>query len=148
MLPRLAVPWILVAGLASPALATSAVTASATASATSLILDGEGGASTHIVKVADLALTTDRATGFTLTISSGSLTKSGATAIGFQIALVAHGAGAPSGVAFIVASGSNLTLSTTSAGPVEKDLYIQYTPAALQDPGAYGTSIDVSILDN
>jgi len=139
---------VLVLGGRGPAFATSSVTATNTAGATNLGLDGEGSASTHIVKVADLSLSTDSSSGFTLSITSGSLTKAGGTPVPFQVALVDHNAGAPSSGAFMVASGSPYLLVTSAAGSLEKDLYIKYTPASLQDPGGYAAVIAVDIVDN
>ncbi|MBN3893073.1 MAG: hypothetical protein HWQ43_29445 [Nostoc sp. JL31] len=114
-----------------------------------LTLDGQGSASTHIVKVADLELSTTDPDGFTLTISSQSLTKSGGeTPIPFQITTVATGSASPSASDFSVSPGNNYTISTTSAGSSLKEMYIKYTPAALQDPGAYNTSISLIVTDN
>lgn len=132
-----------------PAFSLPAIISSTTSVASNLTLDGEGSASTHIVKVANLELSTDDTDGFTLTISSQSLTKSGGeTPIPFQVTTVAAGSGSPSASDFLVSPGSNYTVSTTSAGSSSKEMYIKYTPAALQDPGAYNTSISLIVTDN
>lgn len=126
-----------------------AITASTTSVASNLILDGEGSASTHIVKVANFDLSTDDSDGLTLTINFESLTKSGGeTPIPFQVTTVAAGSGAPSASDFPVSPDSNYTVSTSSAGASSKHLYIKYTPAAVQDPGAYNTSISLVVKDN
>jgi hypothetical protein len=138
----------LLLGGPSPAFATPAMTATATANATHLGLDGQGSASTHIVKVAALSLSTDGANGLTVSIASGSLTKAGGSSVAFQVALVDHNATAPSAAAFMTASGGLYTFSTEVAAMVEKDLYIKYRPAALQDPGGYIASIDIQVDDN
>lgn len=131
------------------ALATPSVTATATSGATVLVLDGEGSATTHVVKIADVSLWTDAAAGLTVSISSGSLTKAdGRTPIPFQVLLVDDGAAAPAAAAFTTPSGTTYTWSSTSAGSFERDLYIKYTPASLQDPGAYTASVDLSVVDN
>ena len=132
-----------------PTFSLPAITSSTTSVASNLTLDGEGSASTHIVKVANLELSTDDSDGLTLTNSSENLTKSGGkTPIPFQVTIVAAGSGSPSASDFSVSSGSNYTVSTSSAGSSSKDLYIRYTPAALQDPGAYNTSISLVVTDN
>jgi hypothetical protein len=135
-------------GAPSPVFAAPSVTAQSTAGATNLGLDGQGNASTHIVKVADVSLSTDAANGFTVSITSGSLTKAGGTPVAFQVALVDDNAAAPSAAAFTAASGSSYTFATGAAAAVARDLYIKYTPAPFQDPGAYAASIDIDIVDN
>ncbi|MEH1912350.1 hypothetical protein [Nostoc sp.] len=133
-----------------PAFSLPAIISSSTTSvASNLTLDGKGSASTHIVKVATLELSTDDSHGFTLTISSQSLTKSGGkTPIPFQVTTVPADDPSPNDSDFSISTGSNYTVSTTSAGSSSKDMYIKYTPAALQDPGAYNTSISLVITDN
>ncbi|MEH2361153.1 hypothetical protein [Nostoc sp.] len=131
-----------------PAFSLPTIKSSATSVANNLILDGKGSASSHIVKVANLELSTDGTKGFTLTISSQSLTKSGGeTPIPFQVTTVPANESANDSD-FSVSPGSNYTVSTTSAGSSLKDMYIRYTPAALQDPGAYNTSISLIVTDN
>jgi hypothetical protein len=133
----------------SPVLASSAVTAQRAAGATGLDLEGRGSASTHIVKIAEVSLTTDSGRGFTVTITSGSLGKAdGSTPVAFQVVLVDRDALAPSAAAFTNPSGTSYLFPTTSAGPVEKDLYIKYASAALQDPGSYASSVEIDIVDN
>lgn len=132
-----------------PAFSLPAITSSTTSIASNLTLDGEGSASTHIVKVANLELSTNDSDGLTLTISSESLNKSGGeTPIPFQVTTVSAGSGSPSASDFPVSSGSNYTVSTSSAGSSSKHLYIKYTPATVQDPGAYNTSISLVVTDN
>ncbi|MHC5777355.1 hypothetical protein [Nostoc sp.] len=131
-----------------PAFSLPTIISSTTSVASNLILDGKGSASSHIVKIANLELSTDDPNGFTLTISSQSLIKTGGeTPIPFQVTTVAAGE-SPNDSDFSISSGSNYTVSTTSAGSSSKDMYIKYTPAALQDPGAYNTSISLVITDN
>lgn len=138
----------LLLGGPSLAFAEPAMTATATANATHLELDGQGSASTHIVKIAALSLSTDGANGLTVSIASGSLTKAGGTSVAFQVVLVAHNATAPSAAAFMTAPGDTYRLSTGAVAAVEKDLYIKYRPAALLNPGGYTASIDIQVEDN
>jgi hypothetical protein len=142
----------LVAALAlsasAPAFAAPSVTAQSVAGATNLALDGVGTAVTHIVKVADLSLSTDASSGLTVWITSGSMTKVGGTPVAFQVALVDDGAAPPASGAFTTASGASATFATLGPATVAKDLYIKYTPAALQDPGAYAASIHINAVDN
>ena len=136
--------------MAAPALAfaTPSVAAQSTASATNLGLDGRGSASTHIVKVAELSLSTGATNGLTVSITSGSMTKPGGAPVVFQVALVDHNAAAPSTSAFNAASGIPYMLATHAVTAVVKDLYIKYTPAPFQDPGAYAASVDIDVGDN
>jgi hypothetical protein len=123
------------------------LTASATTGASDLTMDGAGSSSLHIVKVADLSLSTNDADGFILSVSSGNLTRTGGTSVPFQVSIVAHGSTAPTAGDFTVASGGTLPHMTSSAGAIEVDLYIKYQSANLQDPGPYSASISLSILD-
>jgi len=129
-------------------MAGSAVTAQSTLGASGLVLDGRGIATTRIVKVAAISFSTDTAAGLTLTIASGSLTKAGGTPVAFQVVLVARDAAAPSSGAFTTPSGSSYQVSTASPSTVERDLYIMYRAAALQDPGTYSATIDLDVFDN
>ena len=132
-----------------PAFSSPTIISSTTSVASNLTLDGQGRTSTHIVKIAHLELSTDDTNGFTLTISSQNLTKSGGeTPIPFQVTTVPAGDPSPNDSDFSISPGSNYTVSTTSAGSSSKEMYIKYTPAALQDPGAYNTSISLVITDN
>jgi hypothetical protein len=133
---------------AKPVIANTILITNPTLSATTLELDGTGNPSMSIVKVADIHLSTDNPQGCTVTISSGSLSKPGGTSIPFQITDVADGAGTPSAGNFTTASGSNHTFSISTAGTRDRDIYIRYTPAALQDPGSYSASIIINISDN
>jgi len=137
--------------LAMPALALAepSVTVSASSAAGDLPMDGQGTASTHVVKIADLTLATVDADGLTVYITSGNLTNAeGRTPVAFQVLLVNDGASAPSPSSFTTASGTSYTLPTGAAGTVEKDLYIKYAPASLQDPGVYSAHVDISVVDN
>jgi hypothetical protein len=137
--------------LAMPALAFAerSVTVAAGSAAGDLPMDGEGTASTHVVKIADLTLSTDAANGLTVFITSGNLTNAGGhTPVAFQVLLVSDGASAPPSSSFTTASGTSYTLPTSTAGTVEKDLYIKYHPASLQDPGMYSAQVDISVVDN
>lgn len=145
--PRaLGLALVAVTGVAQAA---PSVTAAATAGATDLTLDGEGTSQSRIVKIADVTAGTDSTSGFTLTIGSGQLTcSSAATPIAFQVALVADGAAPPTASDFTVSSGSPYVWTTGSAGTAQRDLYIRYQAADLQDPGSYSASVSLSIIDN
>ncbi|MBD2775596.1 hypothetical protein [Iningainema tapete] len=124
------------------------ISATATAGASTLNLtSGE-----KIVKVADLAIDTNNSTGYTLTVSSGNLANpDSATPISYQVKVVDGTATAPASGDFTVASGTDLTDGTSvanGAGTNGKSLYIKYTPAALQDPGNYTGTINLSVADN
>ena len=135
-------------GIAKPAIGLSTHSTTPTAIATSIDLDGEGSANTHIVKVADVTFSTDSSIGLTLTLTSGSFNKVDGADINFQVTTVGNNASAPSGAAFTVPSGSSYTYVTQAAGTESRDVYIRYTPNALQDPGNYSASIQSSVVDN
>jgi len=131
-----------------PAIASPSLTTSSTDIATTLELDGQGTASTHIVKVAHVTVSTDNSQGLTLIISSGSLSKPGGTAIPFQVTTVEDDSGPASAGDFTTSSGSNYSFKTSTAGTHNCDLYIRYSSLALQDPGTYSSSINLTVQDN
>lgn len=141
--------WLLWAFVAAgSAAAAPTVVATATSGAVALDLDGEGSATEHVVKVADLTLETLNQHGLSVSISSGGLTKSGGSSIPFQVTTVPSGAAPPGSGSFTVASGGTYVFETDVAGSTARDLYLRYTPAALQDPGTYGASVSLSVMDN
>ncbi len=138
----------IVASVAQPAIGLSTLNTTPTAFATSIDLDGEGSATTHIIKVSDITISTDNSTGLTLRLTSDSFNKVDGSDIDFQVTTVENNAIAPSGAAFTVPSGSSYTYVTDTSGTESRDVYIRYTPNALQDPGTYSTSIQLSVADN
>jgi hypothetical protein len=143
-----AVALSLLAAVSRPAHSAPSVTAAASSGAGALELDGGGSSQMHIVKVADVSASTDGAGGFRLSISAGELHKAdSSTPVPFQMALVSDGGAPPAAGAFTTAAGGTLIWITTSAGAAARDLYILYTPAALQDPGAYSASASLSIIN-
>jgi hypothetical protein len=140
---------VLVLATTTVAVATPSLTVSATSAGGALDLDGKGSSTSHIVKIADVTLSTDAAGGVTISLASGHLSKAdGRTAISFQVLLVPNDAAAPSAAAFTTPSGTTYQWSSTGAGTFVKDLYIRYQPAALQDPGDYTASVDIDVVDN
>ena len=131
-----------------PALAVPTLTTTPTINASQLDLDGEGNASTHVVKVADIALSTDSSSGLTLTISSGDIERIGGQPVSFQVTTVADNASPPNSGDFSTPSGNNYTYVTDSAGTENRDVYILYTPLSFQDPGSYTHSVDLFVTDN
>lgn len=132
-----------------PAFAIPNISNSITSLASSLPFDSKDGSTTHIIKISTLALSTNSSKGFTVTISSGSITKAEKrTPIAYHVTTLPSGTNAPSSADFSVASGNNYTFSTNQAGSQNRDLYIFYTPAQMQDPGTYSANIIISIVDN
>ena len=131
---------------------TSSLSIASTPTGTASALNLSGGR--KIVKVADLAISTNNEQGVTLTASSGNLTKTNSvatgagTAIAYQVTSVDDGASAPDATAFTVDSGDDYTVGNTTSGAFDQDLFIMYTPLALQDPGSYGSTINLSVADN
>ncbi|MBD1909195.1 MULTISPECIES: hypothetical protein [unclassified Leptolyngbya] len=147
-LPFLCICLGIVASIAFPASGVPTLSTTSTTVSTSLDLDGEGNASTHIVKVADITIATHNSRGFTLTLTSASLTKSDGNDIDLQITTVSNDAGVPSNGDFTVPSGHTYTYVTETDGSENRDVYIRYTPDHLQDPGTYSASIRISVVDN
>lgn len=139
---------LLLAGM-QPAFAQPSITVSANSNNSNLNLAGEGNNLEYIVKVATLAIAEFGVNGFTLRISSGSsgnLAKAdGKTPIPFQVTAVPGGSPPPGVSAFSTPSGNNYILPSNLAS---LDLYIKYTPAALQDPGNYDSSLNLDVVDN
>lgn len=135
-------------GVEIHALADPALTITPDANNSSLPLDGEGSASTRTIKIADLSISTVNATGYTLTISSGDITKVDGQDIAYQVATVDDGDPSPS--IFPISSGQNYEVCTSSANVSADilDVYIRYTPASLQDPGTYSETISITAIDN
>lgn len=131
-----------------PASALPNLTTSPTNDASQLDLDGEGTASTHIVKVANITISTDSVSGLTLTISSGDIEQVGGQPISFQVTTVADNASLPSNGDFSTPSGNNYTYANGAAGAESRDVYIRYTPLSLQDPGNYAGLMNLSVVDN
>ena len=104
----------------------------------------------QIVQVADLAISTNNEQGYTVTATSGNLTKTGGTSIAYRVTTTADGGSIPAPGVFAAAA-ANHTFASSAANALNsngRDLYIMYTPAALQDPGLYEGSITVSVIDN
>jgi hypothetical protein len=99
-----------------------------------------------ITKVADMVMTSNNATGLTLSATSGNLT-SGANTISFQVRTVTHNA-TPAAADFTTASGDPDTFDTLGAGSFTKDLFILYTPSDTQAAGTYTGTIDLTVTDN
>ncbi|MEY2978722.1 MAG: hypothetical protein ACO3NK_03840 [Prochlorotrichaceae cyanobacterium] len=134
--------------MAPPSLANPSITLSPTSIAGNLDLDGEGSASSHIVKVADLEFSTTNQSGCTLNVTSGRITKVNGEDIDYQITTVADGSSAPAQNDFTVSSGDNYTLVVNDTSLISRDVYILYTPGIFQDPGLYSSSVNVSVSDN
>jgi hypothetical protein len=137
----------LLLGVASSALAAPpSVTATAISGATNLSMDSGGSTLTRIVKVADVSIMSDGANGFSLSVTSGTLTKPGATPVPFQVALVDAAAPSPSASEFTMLPGTILTYA--GIGSPEKALYIRYSLPVHQDPGTYSAQISLEIFEN
>ena len=101
----------------------------------------------RIVQVADLAISTNNEQGYTLTATSGNLLNLGGTSIAYQVTTTADTLPAAAGN-FAVANHTFASSAANAANTNGRDLYIMYTPAALQDPGIYGGTITLSVIDN
>ena len=149
--PRLSLGFLICMALTGiqPAFATPDISNNITSLASNLPLDGTNSSTTHIIKISTLALSTTSSKGFTVTISSGNITKIGQeTPIAYHVTTLDSGTNAPNAADFSVPSGNNYTFSTNQAGSQSRDLYIFYTPVKMQDPGRYNANIILSIVDN
>ncbi len=139
----------------NPALADPTLTVTPIAGInSSLNLYGEGNTSTEIEKIATIQVSTatpnfyGNSFGYTLTLSSAAMSPVSGSGpdVSYQILAVPTGDPQPQSSDFTVPSGSNFTQCAT--GILNLDVYVKYTPAALQDPGSYIDSIDVDATDN
>ena len=148
LLPLLGLCLGSLATIAQPAMGQPMLSSTATAMSTVLDLDGEGSAATHIVKVADITVSTDHSGGLTLMLTASRLTKPQGSDIAIQITTVGEGAIAPSPTDFTVPADGTYTYVTSWAGAEQRDVYILYTPNALQDPGDYSATLNIAVVDN
>jgi hypothetical protein len=126
-------------------LAVAGTTGAGSAAALELGTTGE-----KIVKIADLTMSTNNEQGLLLTVTSansGSLVKAGGTSISFLLNAVNDAATAPATGDFSAGSGATYTTGSTAAGDANKDLYMKYTPATLQDPGEYTDTLTLTVTD-
>ncbi|MHC5777356.1 hypothetical protein [Nostoc sp.] len=126
---------------------TLAIVSTPKSAATALTLTGDG-STAIIVQVADLAITTNNTTGYTLTASEGDLSDPHGDTIAFKSASVVDAATAPIAADFTGTAGLFTDASTTTPGSNPKDLYIMYTPSATQAAGTYGGTITLNVADN
>jgi hypothetical protein len=136
---------VILAGTVASTLDIAATPTTGAGSAADLLLTG---ASEKIVKVADLAITTNNSTGYTLTATEGNLSDGAhGDTIAYKVATVVHGNTAPQATDFNGSSGFYTDSTTTTAGSNPKDLYIKYTPSATQAAGTYGATITLNVAD-
>ena len=136
---------------------TTTLTLGLTADLSPLTLDGAAAGEAQIAQVAALNSYTNNNLGYTLSATITSMTKAGGTPIDFQVTTVAGGTTAPASGAFdaTISTDTGVTIadlhSTNAANAVNddlRDLYVLYTPNALQDPGTYSGTISLTVLDN
>lgn len=117
----------------------------------SLALDSAAANVQQTVKIADLAISTNSEQGYKLTMTSATGTLRNGTDGGTPIAYtvgISEDANAPSTFASPSGAGYDYTTSGANApGTGDRDLYIRYTPAALQDPGTYSDTINLTVTD-
>ncbi len=99
------------------------------------------------VKAADLAFGTNNSAGLTVA-SSGTLTLSNgqATPVPFTVGIVAGSTGTP--VSYVASGATVFTTSAAAAPTTAHALYIKYSTAAFQDPGAYAATVTLTVTDN
>ncbi len=102
------------------------------------------------VKVADLKFGTNNSTGLTVTVdAANSLTLAkpdGITPVAFQVQILAGSPEAPT--TLYQGTGSAFVTNAPAAITTDHSLYIQYAPAAFQDPGTYRSTIGLTVADN
>ncbi|MBE9076004.1 hypothetical protein IQ241_01615 [Romeria aff. gracilis LEGE 07310] len=126
---------------------TSSVTSTATAGATTLSLAGQGTAAADtVVKVADMALSSNNSQGVTLAAAAGGSLTNGTGSLAYQVLIVADGAATPVATDFTATSDSK-SVTDFASGVAARDLYIEYDAPALLDPGTYTSTITVTVTD-
>jgi len=115
-----------------------------------LDLGGEGTATADVVvKVADMALTTNNTEGVTLTATAAGdldISGGGSTPLTYNVKIVGDEAAQPLAADFTGTSDS-VTVNDFVSGASARDLYIEYDAPALLDPGNYISHITVTVLD-
>ncbi|MBE9029819.1 hypothetical protein IQ266_08770 [filamentous cyanobacterium LEGE 11480] len=103
-----------------------------------------------IAKIAELSMETNNSTGLTLTATDGDMTNGDGQTIAYDVEIVARDAAAPASGDFSDGGDTYATAGGNALGAAEgeRDLYIAFTPAALQDPGAYTGTVSVTVVDN
>ncbi|MEH2361152.1 hypothetical protein [Nostoc sp.] len=136
---------VVLAGTVASTLDMTATRTTGPGNADQLVLTGDG-TTAITVKVADLAITTNNTTGYTLTATEGNLTDGHNDTIAYKLASV--NAGDTTTTPNFSGTGALYTdSSTTTAGANPKDLYIKYTPSAIQQAGTYGATIILAVTD-
>lgn len=149
--PAMAAPEVI--NLGGSVTDVSSVTPTATPAAAALVLGGTGSAQTDVfIKVADLALFTNQASGVTLTATGGSgaqliNSSNNATPVDYVVLITADQATEVNAASFGGATGTDSDAVTDfdSSGNSARDLYIMYSTDALLDPGTYSGSITVTV---
>ena len=124
------------------------VVSTPTGAAGALNLYGENTANPDtVVKVADLAITSNSSNGVSLTATAAGDLTHGANSLAYQVLIVGDGDAAPTAVSFSDTTDTEANV-TIVAGAAARDLYIEYDAPAYLDAGTYTSSITVSVTDN
>ena len=108
-------------------------------------MDDTAAGQQQTVPIATLAISTNNATGYTLDVTTdGTLTSTNGGTIAYKVSadLVSATPTFTSKDDTYASTGAN----ALNSNPVS--VQIQYTPAALQDPGTYTSQINLSVQDN
>jgi hypothetical protein len=107
-------------------------------------------ASVQRVKVADVTMGTNNATGLKLVFDSdvAFVNANAKTPIAVGVQVLAGASPTTPTSAYITSAGTLVTETAAQAVNTPYSLFVEYTPAALQDPGAYSASIGLTVTDN
>lgn len=107
-------------------------------------------ASVQRVKVGDITMGTNNATGLTLALDGGvTFTNANAkTPITVGVAVLAGNAPTTPTTGYTTSTGSLIAPTAAQAVTTPYSLFVEYTPAALQDPAAYSATVNLTVTDN
>ncbi|NEQ55555.1 MAG: hypothetical protein F6K11_36480 [Leptolyngbya sp. SIO3F4] len=127
----------------------STISSTATAGASSLNLYGEGSATADVVvKVADVALTSNNTEGVVLQAAADSPLTGGSNGVTlvYNVKLVDDNATAPLAGAFSATSDTvNVDNTDFSSNAAAQDLYIEYDGPEYLDPDNYSSTITMTV---
>ena len=127
----------------------STISSTATAGAGSLNLYGEGTATANVVvKVADIALTSNNTEGVELKAEADSALTGGTNGVtlAYQVKLVDDNAAAPAAGVFSATSDTvNVDNTDFSSNAANQDLYIEYDGPEYLDPDTYSSTITMTV---
>ena len=102
------------------------------------------------IKFGDITMGTNNATGLNLALDSAvTFTNANSkTPITVGVAVLDGAAPAIPTTGYVTAAGSLIAPNAAQAITTPYSLFVEYTPAALQDPSAYSATVNLTVTDN